>query len=506
MAASHRSSTLSECFWRSSLRPGWFPASLEPGRIELLLSKPLSRTHLLLGRFLGNVLLVTLNSTYLVLGVWVILGAKTGIWSPAFLIAIATTTFIFAVLLSVVVLIGVTLESAAAATMITVALMIISPILAQTQLMMRLLSSEWSRDLWRTLYYVFPKVYELGKITLDAIQSGTFAGFTAIWTSALFGIAMLGAALVDFPAERFLVRGALAAVLCCLALSGCLPKKSASLHVSPALEALVPADTVVVLGFNLAALRDTAIYQKLSSRVPLPQLDEFERQTGLDPRKDLSEFLLCSNGKNALLLVRGKFRITDLEARFKSKGVTPENYKGHALFGDQRAVVTFLDDSTAAAGATAELHALIDQVSARQGGLPADLRDLLRTLPADDQVYAALTGGLQNLNLPLSREGNMGNVLDALKSVQSAILGMNLSKGIDAVAIVNCKTAGDAKFVHDLVRGLVGFGRLNTPDNKPEMLKLYDSIQVTQQEAQTKVTADVPQDLTDHFLDLWFKK
>ena len=45
----------------------------------------------------------------------------------AFLIAIATTTFIFAVLLAVVVLIGVTLESAAAATMITVALMIYGP-------------------------------------------------------------------------------------------------------------------------------------------------------------------------------------------------------------------------------------------------------------------------------------------------------------------------------------------------------------------------------------------
>ena len=94
-----------------------------------------------------------------------------------------------------------------------------------------------------------------------------------------------------------------------LALGGCLPKKSASLHVSPALEGLVPADTVMVLGFNFAALGDTAVYQKLSSRVPLPQLDEFQEQTGLDPRKDLSEFLLCSNGKNALLLARGKFRM-----------------------------------------------------------------------------------------------------------------------------------------------------------------------------------------------------
>jgi hypothetical protein len=297
------------------------------------------------------------------------------------------------------------------------------------------------------------------------------------------------------------------AAIACLILAGCVPKQSASLHVSPALEALVPADTVVVLGFNLTALADTSVYQKLSSRVPLPQLDEFERATGLDPRKDLSEFLVCSNGNNALLLTRGKFRIPDLEARFKSKGVKPENYKGHALFGDQRAAVTFLDDSTAAAGATTQLHALLDQTGVRGGqGLPPALRDLLRTLPADDQVYAALTGGVATLNLPLPREGNMGNVLDALKSVETATIGMNLSKGIDAVAVVNCKTAGDAKFVHDLLRGLIGFGRLNTPDNKPEMLKLYDSIQVTQQETQTKAIANVPQELTDHFLDLWFKK
>lgn len=306
------------------------------------------------------------------------------------------------------------------------------------------------------------------------------------------------------------MRCAAAVALLSLALGGCLPKKSASLHVSPALEGLVPADTVIVLGFNLAALGDTAVYQKLSSRVPLPQLDEFQKQTGLDPRKDLSEFLLCSDGKNALLLARGKFRSTDLEARFKSKGIASENYKGHAVFGDQRAAVTFLNDSTAAAGATAQLHALIDQISAEhgagRGGLPPELRDLLRTLPADDQVYAALIGGVANLNLPLPREGNMGNILDALKSVESATLGMNLSKGIDAVAVVNCKTAGDAKFVHDLVRGLVGFGRLNTPDNQPEMLKLYDSIHVTQKETQTTVAADVPEDLTDHFLDLWFKK
>ena len=182
---------------------GLIPSVLEPGRIELLLSKPVSRTHILLGRYAGNVLVVSCNVIFLVVGIWTILGVKTHIWSPSFLISIATTIFIFAVLLAVVVLVGVLFESAALATMVTVALMIMSPILAQTTLMMRLLSSEWSREIWRTLYYSLPKVYDMGKMTLDAIQSRTFSGIMPIWTSALFGAAMLAAALRIFSRRDF---------------------------------------------------------------------------------------------------------------------------------------------------------------------------------------------------------------------------------------------------------------------------------------------------------------
>jgi ABC-type transport system involved in multi-copper enzyme maturation permease subunit len=182
---------------------GLIPSILEPGRIELLVSKPVSRTHILLGRYAGNVLVVSCNVIFLVLGVWTILGLKTGIWSGTFLISIATTIFIFAVLLGVVVLIGVLFDSAALSTMVTVALMIVSPILAQTALMMRLLSSEWSRQVWRVLYYSTPKVYDLGKMTLDGILSRSFSGFMPIWTSALFGAVVLSAALVIFSRRDF---------------------------------------------------------------------------------------------------------------------------------------------------------------------------------------------------------------------------------------------------------------------------------------------------------------
>jgi hypothetical protein len=96
--------------------------------------------------------------------------------------------------------------------------------------------------------------------------------------------------------------------------------------------------------------------------------------------------------------------------------------------------------------------------------------------------------------------------MQALRAVNSAVIGLNLRQGLDGVAEVNCATERDARFIHDMLRGLIGFGRLNTREDQPEMLKLYDSLQVTQQQMQTKVTVNVSQDLADKFLDLWLKK
>ena len=182
---------------------GLIPSVLEPGRIELLLSKPVSRVHILLGRFAGNVLVVATNITYLVLGVWLIFGIKTGIWSASFLISIVTTVFVFSVLLSVVVLVGVLFESAALATMITVGLMILSPILAQTSTVNRLLSSEWSRQLWNGIYYALPKVYDMGKMTLDVIARDRFDSWMPVWSSAMFAAVVLGTALWVFQKRDF---------------------------------------------------------------------------------------------------------------------------------------------------------------------------------------------------------------------------------------------------------------------------------------------------------------
>jgi ABC-type transport system involved in multi-copper enzyme maturation permease subunit len=182
---------------------GLVAAVFEPGRIELLLSKPVSRTHLLLGRYLGNVLVVAANILYLVAGSWIIFGVKTGVWGAGFLVSSLCTIFIFSVLLAVLVLVGVLWDSSAVAIMVTFAIMIVTPILAQKATIERLLSSEWSRVVVRVLYYALPKTSDVSVIIRHLILNQPVESWMPVWSTALFGAVVLGLGLWRFQRRSF---------------------------------------------------------------------------------------------------------------------------------------------------------------------------------------------------------------------------------------------------------------------------------------------------------------
>jgi len=297
-----------------------------------------------------------------------------------------------------------------------------------------------------------------------------------------------------------------AILLAAIFLSSCTSVRHGSPFIDPALEMLIPADAVFIIGANVDEIKNTPVYQKLLSQVDLPQLNQFTQQTGLDPRKDLRQLISVSNGKTGLLMARGNFSEGDLAPKLEAKGAKRIDYKGYNMFGNDQGAVVFMNASTAVAGATPELRQMIDQRNTPARGLPPALRDQIRVLPANDQIWAALTGGLQGMNVGVPQESNLGSVLQALRGIISIRLGIDLRNGFDAQAEATCQTERDAKHVHDMVKGLVGIGRLSTPDNQPEMLKLYDAIKVTQQQNHADVTADIPTEQVDRFLDLWMKK
>ena len=292
-----------------------------------------------------------------------------------------------------------------------------------------------------------------------------------------------------------------------LLLCSCAPQKQdRPLFIDPSLEALIPPDSVFIVGANIDAIKDTAIYHKLLSQMDLPQLNQFTQQTGLDPRKDLRQVISVSNGKTGLLLARGKFERAEEQTQLRGGDGARFDYKGQHLLGNERGAVLFVNSSTAVAGPTPELKKFIDDRDRPNHGLTPELRNQLKALPATDQIWAALVGGLQGLNVGVPEDSNLGSLLRMFQGIQTVRLGIDLRNGLEAQANATCQTERDAKRVHDAVKGIVGIGRLSTPDNQPELLQLYDAIQVTENQNQTNVTAKVSSNLVDRFVDLWLKK
>src|SRR5436305_6463134 len=66
----------------------FIPNMLRKGSIDLLLTKPLHRATLLLFKYIGGLLFVFLNLLVVVVGIWLVFGLRTGIWSWGFLVSI----------------------------------------------------------------------------------------------------------------------------------------------------------------------------------------------------------------------------------------------------------------------------------------------------------------------------------------------------------------------------------------------------------------------------------
>lgn len=97
----------------------FIPNMLHKGTIDLLLAKPIHRVSLLLYKYIGGLLFILINTTLVVLGVWLAISLRTGIWAPSFLVSILTIVFYFAILYSASVFFGVLTGSPIAAILLT---------------------------------------------------------------------------------------------------------------------------------------------------------------------------------------------------------------------------------------------------------------------------------------------------------------------------------------------------------------------------------------------------
>ena len=70
------------------------------------------------------------------------------------------------------------------------------------------------------------------------------------------------------------------------------------------------------------------------------------------------------------------------------------------------------------------------------------------------------------------------------------------------MATGDCRTEQDARTLGDAIRGLMSLGKLSVPQGSSELMRLYDSVQVDQQQKSVKLSANIAPDLIDKLLQL----
>lgn len=90
---------------------GFLPGFLDPRAISVLLAKPVPRWVLLLGKYVGVLAFVLVHASYFVLGTWLALALRTGIWDANYLLSVPLLLLHFAIFFSVSLLLAVCTRS-----------------------------------------------------------------------------------------------------------------------------------------------------------------------------------------------------------------------------------------------------------------------------------------------------------------------------------------------------------------------------------------------------------
>jgi hypothetical protein len=246
------------------------------------------------------------------------------------------------------------------------------------------------------------------------------------------------------------------------------------------LAAFIPSDAVLLAGVRLDELKKTPLYQHV-----IPLLGSVERE-GFDPRRDIEELLIASDGQDTVAMARGRFDRRELA------GLEQSQHGGVTLYGKEGGAVALIDDSTAVAGGMAAVRAAIDQRnSGRQSA--AGLLAKARALPTPNQVWMVSEGAASFLRPP--RMQNADAVQKILNSLSDLTFFADFREGVYAAASAQSKTDADAKFIGDTARGLIGLGRLSVPRGEPALAKAFDGVSVQQSGPSVSIHAKLPEEV-----------
>jgi hypothetical protein len=222
----------------------------------------------------------------------------------------------------------------------------------------------------------------------------------------------------------------------------------------------IPADTLLLAGFDLDAIRASPLYPKLPPAV----------RALAEPLRDAGYLLLASNGKNLLYLARGRFREAPPGATLVAPGL-------------------------AAAGSPDSVRAAIAQHKTGRNGAPG-LLARAAYVAFGRQIWMVARGGV-----PLPVAGNAANLNRLLRDMEYAAIAARMGSQIEIEATAAGRTAEAGREFEERLRAILSLtAAANT--RRPDLVALIHSVLIRRNDRTVSVALSAGPDAVRSLLEL----
>jgi len=269
-------------------------------------------------------------------------------------------------------------------------------------------------------------------------------------------------------------------------------------------------DAKVLAGVNVDQAKGTQFGQYVLNQLQTQDahMQELVALTGFDPRRDVGELLVASDGvpqgKTGLALARGNFDVAKIMAAATTHGAVTEVYNGVTILQGPKkpeAGIAFLNATTVAAGDIASVKGAIDRQSNKQS-LPAAVLVKVNQWSNSQDAWGITTVPPASLAPPGAIKAGTPNnpMVNAGQNVQAAAGGVKFGANVVFSGEAECDTAQNATTLGDMVKLLINLAQMQAGQD-PTAQALIKSVMVTPKGNLLTISASLPQDVFQQMLE-----
>ncbi|MBN9658591.1 MAG: hypothetical protein J0H49_10460 [Acidobacteria bacterium] len=277
----------------------------------------------------------------------------------------------------------------------------------------------------------------------------------------------------------------------------------------PTLLKLVPSDAKMVAGLDCERAKGSALGQRILSEMKDEDqgFQKFIEATGFDPRRDLREVVMASDGNSkgerALVVVSGTFDQSKINSFLRTEGAVQAIYGGVEIWNNPKkgddGSVAILNRSLALFGKDASVKAAIDRRNSGGTVLPADLQKKVDEWSVNDAWFVS-TAGFTQMGVNSDGKNKVMPMGVPVEAIQAASAGVRFGSDLQVSAEALTRSDKDAQALVDVFKFVASMVRLNSDKpNADQLVKIFDTMQLSTSGATMKFSLTIPEDQFEKF-------